>query len=168
MYMGFIKPEKLEQPLKRAELLDSEAAYMIMANKISNDYLEDPSSVVQEEVIFVRKSAIEDKELLKGDHTINMFIEINKLKRENQQLEQELKKNMLIGKRWENGKRMKITDELICAILRYDKQEKKNIEAFCKENRITRNRYYSIINLSIKNDDDRQRILKCKNSLETR
>lgn len=99
------------------------------------------------EIAEIRLKAVMDKTHLKGDFVITVFLvmqEQMKLK------ELELRE----FKPWRGGKRLKLTEKTIRKIYRNHFVKDKTVTEFCKENRITRCKYYRVVNCDVKLVED--------------
>lgn len=142
---GRISKQKLEEPFKRADLLNMpyvEHAKSIARRIMNGEY------VSQDEIIDVRLDAVNDRNNLKGDFVISVFLEL---------MEQGVKFD-----RWEKGKAVKISDQMARKIFENEITRELNVTAFCQENRLTRNKYYRIANCDVKDADKRAELEKIK------
>ena len=145
---GRISKEKLEQPFKRADLLNM--PYVKHAKSVA-ERMQRGEYVHPDEIIDIRLDAVNDRNNLKGDFVISVFLEL---------LEQGVK-----FERWEKGKSISVSDSLARKIFTNEVTRELNVTAFCKENRLTRNKYYRIANCDVKNEERKAELEALKNKV---
>lgn len=143
-----ISPEKLNAPFKRADLLNIE--YVEHAKSVAKR-LNNGERVSQAEIIDIRLDAVSDRKNLKGDFVISVFLEL---------MEQGVKFD-----RWEKGKSIRIDDDLAKKIFENEVTRKLTVTEFCKQNRLTRNKYYRIANCDVKNSDKKAELEMIKENV---
>lgn len=134
--MGYISDEKLYAPFNRVNTLELEYVQQAKALAIK---IAAGEEVTTEELAAVRNGAIADRKNLKGDFVISCFLD------------------MMQFERWEGGKRIRISDNQIARIYRNDMQGG-SVTQFCKNERLTRTKYYRIKNMDVKDAESKERM----------
>ncbi len=191
--MGKISDKKLAEPLKREQLIKSTNECITKCKEIALSVV-DETDYKHEQLEWCRNKAANVDIGLKADFIINMFIEVIQMERQltgvnttNTQLETELEQLKLENQelqakltkssanqikdindiRWLGGKRSRLKTPLIVKVLEHKMGDKKvSVVEFCKQNRITREMYYNIVNVNYKNEHDRTRVQQIKDKLE--
>lgn len=143
-----IKPEKLNAPFKRADLLNIE--YVEHAKSVAKR-LNNGEYVSQDEIIDIRLDAVSDRKNLKGDFVISVFLEL---------MEQGVKFD-----RWEKGKSIRIDGDLAKKVFENEVTGKLTVTEFCKQNGLTRNKYYRIANCDVKNSNKKAELEMIKENV---
>lgn len=131
--MARISLWKLQQPFKRADLLETD--YIRKAKDIAFR-MNAGEDVPLDEINEIRLAAVNDRTNLKGDFVISVFLEL---------MESGVK-----FERWERGRAIKISDKMARKIFANEVTRELNVTAFCKENRLTRPKYYRVANCDVK------------------
>ncbi|GHV17788.1 hypothetical protein FACS189425_04830 [Clostridia bacterium] len=139
----YISEEKLKQPFKPFNVLDLE--YVKLARHLAEQY-SGSEPIAQDDLIKIRLLAVQDRNHLKGDFVIGMFLDL---------IESEKRK----PKRWDKGRRLGIGDRLLDKLLENHLTKTKTAKAFCSENPVSLYTYRSIVNLTVKNAADRERVI---------
>lgn len=135
--MGYISDKKLYAPFNRIETVNLD--YVQKAKDIALRMIAG-EDVPIEEIAEVRLGAVDDRKNLKGDHTISCFLDA-----------------FDDFKRWEGGKRIRISDDQIARIYRNDMQGG-SVSHFCNNERLTRTKYYRIKNMDVKDAESKERL----------
>lgn len=142
---GRISPEKLNEPFKRTDLLDLQ--YIEHAKNVALR-MKKGEYVHPDEIIDIRLDAVNDRKNLKGDFVISVFLEL---------IEQGVK-----FERWEKGKSIRVNADLAKRIFENEVTKKLSVTEFCKENQLTRNKYYRIANCDVKNAEKKAELEEIK------
>lgn len=110
---GRISPEKLNAPFKRADLLNMD--YVEHAKSVAKR-INNGEHVSQDELIDIRLDAVNDRNNLKGDFVISVFLEL---------MEQGVKFD-----RWEKGKSIRVDRKLAEKIFVNEVTKKLTVTAF--------------------------------------
>lgn len=145
--MANISKEKLRDKFRPFNALDM--SYVRLGEKIAKQYINN-EPIDQGELENVRCWACEDRMHLKGDFVISLFVNL---------YEPKAKFN-----RWNKGKTMKISKRLLCKIFANHFSKELSVTEFCTKNRITRTKYYRVINCNVKNQSDKEYLefVRCK------
>jgi len=147
--MARISDSKLKAPFERFDVLDLD--YVEQAKNIAIR-LSRVEEVAQEEIEHVRLAAVNDRKHLKGDFVISMFLDL---------VESGVK-----FKRWEGGKMIHTNQREVEKVYRNHFSEALSVVEFCRQNAMTRNKYYRILNCDVKNEDSRKWLQEIKDSIQ--
>lgn len=148
-----ISDEKLYAPIKNVRLVDKE--YIEWAKEIAmrivefdptgekTEYKPTPNSDLENKLAEIRLAATDDRDILKGDFVILCYVDLFR-----QQKQQGVE-----GK----GKFLKMSDKLIQAIFE-NHRDGGNVTEFCAKKRITRTKYYRVLNVKFKQERDVERV----------
>lgn len=147
--MARISEKKLKEPFERFDVLELE--YVTRAKDIALR-LSAGENVAHEEIEFVRLAAVNDRQHLKGDFVISMFLD-------------------LLGagykfKRWEHGKMIHTNDRELEKVYRNHFSGALSVTDFCKSNAMTRNKYYRILNCDVKHEETKEKMQRMKSEIE--
>lgn len=143
--MTRISEYKLSQPFEEFDTLEIDYVQDALAIAKRIVAMEE---VTPEEIRHIRLDATNDRDHLKGDFVISMFTGL-------------LKKGYKF-ERWEKGKSMRASEELITSVIEHYYKEESSVTSFCKENRLDRGKYYRILNATVSNPDKKKLILEIK------
>lgn len=146
--MARISKEKLEAPFKRFDVLDID--YVSKARDIALR-LSAGEEVALEEIKDIRLSAVNDRTHLKGDFVISMFLDL---------VDSGVKFN-----RWEHGKMIHTNNREISKVYRNHFSKALSVTEFCRQNAMTRNKYYRILNCDVKHQETRENMLAIKDQI---
>lgn len=147
--MGNISDYKLSLPFKRMDVLQKE--YVRKAKDIAIR-LNAGKEVRHDEINEIRLLAVNDRNNLKGDFVISVFLE--------------LAESGMKFERWDRGKAVKINDKLARKIFENEITRELNVTAFCEKNRLTRNKYYRIAKCDIKDEIKKAELEQLKLEVE--
>lgn len=147
--MGNISEYKLSLPFKRTDLLEKE--YVRKAKDIAIR-MNAGEQVPHEEINEIRLLAVNDRDNLKGDFVISVFLE--------------LVESGVNFERWDRGKAVKINDKLARKIFENEITRELTVTAFCEKNRLTRNKYYRIAKCDIKDEIKKAELEQLKIEVE--
>lgn len=145
-----ISKAKLNSALNLGQV--SRTAYFKLAGKIAKDIMNDKEPCPGE-IARVRVDAVNDKSNLKGDFVIAVSLELNSYK---------------VNNSWGKGRTMLVTKEFAELVFEHDLKRVRNVAKFCRENNITRDRYYKIRNIDVKQEATRKLLLKAKQKAKKR
>lgn len=146
--MGRISQAKLKAPFKRFDVL--ELYYVAQARDIALR-LSAGEKVPHEEIEFVRNAAVNDRDHLKGDFVISMFLDL---------VDSGVKFN-----RWEHGKMIHTNDKELSKVYRNHFSDELSVTEFCRRNAMTRNKYYRILNCDVKHQETREHMQELKDRI---
>lgn len=147
--MPRISKEKLERPFKRFDVLENE--YVVKAKNVALR-LKAGEQVPHEEIEEIRLMAVNDRKNLKGDFVISMFLDL---------VESGVK-----FERWTKGKSIHTNNKEIEKVFRNHFSKESSVTEFCRENVMTRNKYYRIVNCDVKNEEHVKVLEDIKNRIE--
>lgn len=145
-----ISEEKLQAKFKRFDVLELD--YVSRAKDIALR-LSAGEEVPQEEFVYVRLAAVNDRKHLKGDFVISMFLDL---------VESGYK-----FERWEHGKMIHTNLKEISKVYRNHFSKDLPVTEFCRQNAMTRNKYYRILNCDVKHKETREQMLEVKEQIAT-
>lgn len=156
-----ISDERLYAPIKNVRLADKE--YIEWAKEFAREIVKfDPTgkkneyrpvhSDLAKKLAEIRKAATDDRDILKGDFVILCYVDLFR--------QQKQEKQGVEGK----GKFLKMSDKLIQAIFE-NHRDGGNVTEFCAKKRITRTKYYRVLNVKFKQERDVERIRRIKESV---
>lgn len=147
--MSRISEEKLKAPFKRFDVLDIDYVQKAkeVALKISRE-----EDVAPEEIEEIRLAAVNDRKHLKGDFVISMFLDL---------VDSGVKFN-----RWEHGKMIHTNDRELAKVYRNHFSGALSVTEFCRQNAMTRNKYYRILNCDVKHQETKEKMEKLKSEIE--
>ena len=93
-----------------------------------------------------------DRNHLKGDFVISMFLDL---------VDSGVKFN-----RWEYGKMIHTNEREISKVYRNHFSKSLSIAEFCRQNAMTRNKYYRILNCDVKHQPTKERMEQIKAEIE--
>ena len=143
--MGKISNKKLYAPLSRFDILKNQ--YVQEAKVLAKDILEGTEPNVNA-LAKIRLAAIVDKKHLKGDCVISVFLQA--LSEQNE------------FSHWRGGKRIKISEKMIRKIYHHHFTKEVTVKVFCTENRLTKSKYYRVVNCNVKLPSDKEYLEKLK------
>lgn len=147
--MARISDEKLKAPFERFDVLELE--YVARARDIAIR-LSAGEKVSHEEIEYVRLAAVNDRQHLKGDFVISMFLDL---------VDSGVKFN-----RWEHGKMIHTNEKEISKVFRNHFSGALSVTEFCRQNAMTRNKYYRILNCDVKHQETKDRMKQIKTAIE--
>ena len=141
--MARISEDKLKAPFERFDVLDIDYVQKAkeVALKISRG-----EDVAPEEIELIRLAAVNDRKHLKGDFVISMFLDL---------VDSGVKFN-----RWEHGKMIHTNNKEVEKVFRNHFSGALSVTEFCRQNAITRNKYYRILNCDVKHEPTRENLKK--------
>lgn len=142
--MGYISDEKLYAPFNRVNTLEMD--YVKKAKEIAETIAAGGEPDI-DDLAFVREASTNDRKNLKGDFVISCFLDM-----------------IDSFNRWEGGKRVRISDDLAARIYR-NQLKGGNVSFFCERNRITRTKYYRILNITMKDAESKERFEAIKRQM---
>lgn len=147
--MARISHEKLKAPFKRFDVLDIDYVQQAkeVALKISRG-----EDLAPGEIERIRLAAVNDRKHLKGDFVISMFLDL---------VESGVKFN-----RWEHGKMIHTNDREIEKVYRNHFSGALSVTEFCRQNAMTRNKYYRILNCDVKHQETKEKMEQMKLDIE--
>lgn len=144
-----ISDEKLNAPFERFDVLELD--YVARARDIAIR-LSNGEEVGQEEVEYVRLAAVNDRQHLKGDFVISMFLD--------------LVDSGVKFKRWEHGKMIHTNEKEVTKVYRNHFSGTLSVSEFCRQNAMTRNKYYRILKCDVKHPGTKERMEQIKAEIE--
>lgn len=136
-----IKPEKLYAEFNEVTL--STKPYVQLARKVAAQ-IRDGEKPDINDLAFIREAASKDIELLKGDYVISAFL------------------TAMTWDRWENGKAIDINEKEAEKIYRHHFNKTMTVKDFCLQNRLTRNKYYRVLNCNVKYQPHKEQLQEIK------
>lgn len=149
--MARISESKLKEPFKRFDVLELE--YVSRAKDIALR-LSAGEEVPHEEIEYVRLSAVNDRQHLKGDFVISMFLD--------------LVDSGYKFQRWEHGKMIHTNDRELEKVYSNHFSGELSVVEFCRQNAMTRNKYYRILNCDVKHPATREHMQELKRLVSIR
>lgn len=147
--MARISDEKLKAPFERFDVLELD--YVERARDIAIR-LSNGGEISQEEIEYVRLAAVNDRQHLKGDFVVSMFLDL---------VESGVKFN-----RWEHGKMIHTNEKEVTKVYRNHFSKELSVTEFCRQNAITRNKYYRILNCDVKHLRTKERMEQIKADIQ--
>ena len=148
--MARISKEKLDAPFKRFDVLDID--YVQKAKDVALR-LSAGEEVPHQEIEEIRLAAVNDRQHLKGDFVISMFLDLVDSGHKFQ--------------RWEHGKMIHTNNREIEKVYRNHFSKELPVTEFCRENAMTRNKYYRILNADVKHEETREKMLAVKEQIRS-
>lgn len=147
--MSRISEDKLKAPFRRFDVLDIDYVQKAkeVALKISRG-----EHVALEEIEEIRLAAVNDRKHLKGDFVISMFLDL---------VESGVKFN-----RWEHGKMIHTNNREIEKVYRNHFSGELSVTEFCRQNAMTRNKYYRILNCDVKHVPTKEQMEEIKETIK--
>lgn len=147
--MPRISKEKLESKFERFDVLELD--YVSRAKDIALR-ISAGEEVSQQEIIDIRLAAVNDRNHLKGDFVISMFLDL---------VDSGFKFN-----RWEHGKMIHTNDREVEKVYRNHFSKGLSVTEFCRQNAMTRNKYYRILNCDVKHEPTKEKMEQIKTRIE--
>lgn len=149
MKVARISNGKLKAPFRRFDVLEIDYVQKAkeVALKISRGEDFDPAEIEE-----IRLAAVNDRKHLKGDFVISMFLDL---------VESGVKFN-----RWEQGKMIHTNDKEISKVYRNHFSGALSVTEFCRQNAMTRNKYYRILNCDVKHQETKEKMEKIKSDIQ--
>lgn len=146
-----ISEVKLKAGFKRADTLN--LLYVRQAKNIA-ERIRKGEEVDWKEIAEVRLRAVDDRDNLKGDFVISVFLE--------------LMEQGIMFDRWEKGRSIKVSDKLARKVFENELTKEISVTKFCQDNRLTRNKYYRIANCNVKDADKKAELENLKSEVARR
>lgn len=145
-----ITDEKLNKDFERFDVLtvDYVQKAKAIALKITNG---EPVDI--EDIKEIRLAAVNDRKNLKGDFVISMFLDI-------------FESNDKAFKRWDKGKMIRTNDKELERVFLNHFSKDLSVTDFCKKHRMTRSKYYRIVNCDVKNADAKEQLESFKEKIQ--
>lgn len=147
--MARISESKLKAPFNRFDVLEID--YVQKAKNIALR-LSAGEGVSQQEIEEVRLAAVNDRQHLKGDFVISMFLDL---------VDSGHKFN-----RWEHGKMIHTNNREVEKVYRNHFSKDLSVTEFCRQNAMTRNKYYRILNADVKHEETKMRMQELKDKIQ--
>ena len=147
--MARISESKLKAPFERFDVLEID--YVQKAKNIALR-LSVGEEVPQHEIEEVRLAAVNDRQHLKGDFVISMFLDL---------VDSGHKFN-----RWEHGKMIHTNNREVEKVYRNHFSKELSVTEFCRQNAMTRNKYYRILNCDVKHEETRENLKRIRSEIE--
>lgn len=147
-YREPISQKKLNADFERFDVLNVD--YVKKAKQFALDYIETGESDL-ELLKEIRLAATADRNHLKGDFVISMFLDLIQSKE---------------FQRWEHGKMIHTNNAEVEKIYRNHFSKELSVTEFCRRNPITRNKYYRILNCDVKHNETKAQLLEIKMKIE--
>ena len=147
--MARISESKLKAPFNRFDVLDID--YVQKAKDVALR-LSAGEEVPHEEIEEIRLAAVNDRQHLKGDFVISMFLDL---------VESGYK-----FQRWEHGKMIHTNNREVEKVYRNHFSKELSVTEFCRQNAMTRNKYYRILNADVKHEETRENLKEIRAKIE--
>lgn len=147
--MARISESKLKAPFNRFDVLDID--YVQKAKDVALR-LSAGEEVPHEEIEEIRLAAVNDRKHLKGDFVISMFLDL---------VESGYK-----FQRWEHGKMIHTNNREVEKVYRNHFSKELSVTEFCRQNAMTRNKYYRILNADVKHEETRENLKEIRAKIE--
>ena len=147
--MARISEGKLKAPFNRFDVLDID--YVQKAKDVALR-LSAGEEVPHQEIEEIRLAAVNDREHLKGDFVISMFLDL---------VESGYK-----FQRWEHGKMIHTNNREVEKAYRNHFSKELSVTEFCRQNAMTRNKYYRILNCDVKHEETRESLKQIRSEIE--
>ena len=146
--MSRISSEKLKAPFERFDVLDID--YVEKAKEVALK-ISRGEDVPQSEIEAIRLAAVNDRKHLKGDFVISMFLDL---------VDSGVKFN-----RWEHGKMIHTNNREVEKVYRNHFSGALSVTEFCRQNAMTRNKYYRILNCDVKHEPTKESLQQIKQTI---
>ena len=147
--MARISESKLKAPFNRFDVLDIDYVQKAKDVALRQSAGEEVS---HEEIEEIRLAAVNDRQDLKGDFVISMFLDL---------VESGYK-----FQRWEHGKMIHTNNREVEKVYRNHFSKELSVTEFCRQNAMTRNKYYRILNADVKHEETRENLKEIRAKIE--
>lgn len=139
--MSRISKAKLEAPFERFDVLEID--YVEKAKDVALR-LSAGEQVLHSEIEEIRLAAVNDRKHLKGDFVISMFLDLVDSGHK--------------FKRWEHGKMIHTNERELEKVYHNYFSKKLSVTEFCRQNAMTRNKYYRILNCDVQHEGTKKKM----------